>query len=259
MTEDQKRRLNELGKFLGIKLPIFLAVIFILMILTLKLVERYPDPLREGFQEYLSNTYGTNATIGKLEEIQFFPIVNVHATNVTMHNKSNAALVEMSVESFKVSAPFWSLFLNTGRLYGLEIRGLLANEGFILPKEIRAEAVEIFNRDGHNQYGAFLIASGTYDNQKMAFEAELDKKENGYSIPKKIPYALGLGKTEVTGQVFRKGQNVQTLNTVLSVGGQNSEVHDYDVSKRGSFSTDNPLYCVLNADNLKNCEEYLEK
>lgn len=259
MTEDQKRRLIKLGKFLGIKLPIFFVIIFILMILTLKLVERYPDPLREGFQEYLSNTYGTNATIGKLEKIQFFPVVNVHATNVTMHNRSNAALVEMSIESFKVSAPFWSLFLNTGRLYELEIKGLLANKGFILPKEIKVEALEIINRDGPNQYGAFLIANGTYDNQKISFEAELHKKENGYSIPKKIPYALGLGQTEVTGQIFRKGQNIQTLNTVLSVGDKNSEARDYDVFQDSAFATDNPLYCILNANNLKNCEEYLEK
>lgn len=259
MTEDQKQRLKKLGKFLIIKLPLILGVLFLMIIGTLKLVERYPDPLRQGFEDYLSRTYNTNATIGKLEHIEFFPLVNVHATNITMHQKSNAAVVQMDVESFKISAPFWSLFMNSGRLYGLEIKNLKSSEGFLLPKAMHLEKLTIENRDGPEQYGAFLIGSGAYNGQKSDLEADVEKKQTGYKIPSNIPYSLQIATVNLNGQIDRKGSRTQTLNTVLSMGSKTSTAQDYEVYKDGEFVSDNPLYCVLNADNLKTCDSYIQE
>lgn len=241
-----------------VKLPIILAVFVLLLIVTLKLVERYPDPLREGFEEYLSNSYKTNATIGKLETIKFFPVVDIQAENITMHQRSNVAIVQMDIESFKIKAPFWSLFFNTGHIYDLEINNLKANEDFLLPKSFVIENLKMEKRQGPNQYGAFLIAEGLYNAKIISLEAELESAKKGYKISSAIPYALSFSNASLSGEIKTERAATRSLNTVLSFENQTSDAQAFDVFKDNQFLSHNPLYCLLNTDNLKDCKKYLE-
>jgi hypothetical protein len=196
MNDIKKNRLIKLAKFLAIKLPIVFAVMAIMMIVSLKLVERYPDPLREGFQQYLSAAYNTNATIGKLEKITFFPTINVHATNVTMHNKSNAAKIDMEVKSTIISAPFWSMLLHAGRIKTLQVKGLQATAGSLLPYDLEIYDLNIIDKEGPEQYGSFIVAEGSYHGQKMTFEAEIQKLKSNYKISRDTPFSLKIGDVE---------------------------------------------------------------
>lgn len=259
MTEDRKDRLKKIRRFLFKKLPIILVVLFLMIIATLKMVERYPGPLREGFEEYLSSSYNSNATIGRLEKVKFFPTVDIHAENITMHQQSNAAIIQMEIQSFKVKAPFWSLFFNTGHIYDLDIQNLKANEGFILPKNFSIKKLSTLKREGPDQYGAFLIAGGTYNNQPAMLEAELESTNKGYKISSTIPYSLTLSNASLNGEIEKQHDVTRTLNTVLSIQAQSSEAKDYAVFKDNKFLTDNPLYCLLNADNLKGCGIYIDQ
>ena len=184
MNNIKKQRIIKFVKFLAIKLPIIFGILALMMIASLKLVERYPDPLREGFQDYLSRAYDTNATIGRLEKISFFPMINVHATDITMHNKSNAAVIDMKIESITLRSPFWSMLLHAGRVNKLKIKGLKSNSGFIMPQSVQIDNLDIIDREGPEQYGSFIVASGLYNGQKMTFEAEIKKLKSSYKIRK---------------------------------------------------------------------------
>ena len=74
MSDDEKKtkKRKRLKLFL-FTIPVIMMVVVGIMLVALKVVERYPIPLRQGFEQYLSNVTGTNATISELEEIKFFP------------------------------------------------------------------------------------------------------------------------------------------------------------------------------------------
>ncbi len=192
MSDIKKQRLKKLAKFLFIKFPIFLGIIALMMIVSLKMVERFPDPLREGFQQYLSQAYNTNATIGQLEKIAFFPKIDVRASDITMHNNANAALIDMEIKSIAIQSPFWSMIFNTGHLNRLMVEGLKANAGFILPHAIEINKLDIIDKEGPDQYGSFVVAEGSYNNQEMNFEAEIKKIKSGYKILGKILLILAI-------------------------------------------------------------------
>ncbi len=228
-----------------------------MMIATLKLVERYPDPLRQGFEEYLSGLYDANATIGRLEKVSFFPQINIHAEEITIHNKSNAALIKIDIQSFKVSAPFLSIFLNTGFLNNLSIQGLNAVEGAILPRSFEIKEVNIVKKEGPEQYGAFIIGGGTYDKEPMTFEAQLKEKKNGYRLEDQIPFSLKLGNAKLNAQIQSKGGNIKMLNSTLVLDNTSSNSKDYIIFENNKFNEENPLYCLLSKESQLECEKYL--
>ena len=259
MSDIKKQRLRKLAKFILVKLPLVFAVLAVMVIISLKLVTRYPDPLREGFEEYLSGAYHTKATIGKLEKVSFFPNVIIHATDVTMHNKSNVAMIDLSVKSFSFQVPLSAMLLQSGRIDKLEVKGLKSSSDFILPRSFNIDEMGIIDREGPDQYGSFIIAKGKYDDQPMVFEAEVKKLKNGYKVGKNIPFSLKIGRIEINAQIEKKSQSVKLKNTVFSVGNKSSEAQNYILFESNEFNENNPLYCILKKADVNECKIYLDK
>jgi hypothetical protein len=257
MNDFQKKRTIKFVKFLIIKVPIILGIIALLMIASLKLVERYPDPLREGFQDYLSGAYNTNATIGKLDRIAFFPMIDVQATDITMHNKSNAAIIDMELKSLSIRSPFWSMLLHANRINKLSIKGLKASSGIILPQSIQIDNLDIIDQEGPEQYGSFIVAEGLYNGQKMIFEAEIQKLKSSYKIGKEIPFSLNIGNVELSALFYKRHNILKIKNTILSFGGESSNAQDYILFDNKKINEDNPLHCLAHSDNIDECKIYL--
>ena len=258
MNEKQKVIFKKIVKFLGIKLPIIIGVLAVLMVITLKIVERYPEPLRQGFEQYLSIAYQTNASIGSLDTAKFFPNIHLHAQDVTMHNQSNAAKIEMEVKSFEIKSPFWSVFIGGTRLDGLSVQSLSADAGFISPQRLVVDDLSIVTKDGPEQYGSFLIANGAYNDQKMVFETELDRVENGYKVKKEIPFSLRMGSAEINAQIQQKRGKVLLKNAVYTDRKNTTEAMNYIVMEDNIFQEDNPLGCMVTKVSAQNCNNYKE-
>lgn len=259
MDDIKKTRLKRIARFLMVNIPIVLGVLALMMVGSLKLVERYPDPIREGFQQYLSTAYQTNATIGVLDKITFFPALDLRASNITMHNNANAAQIDMAIKSIEINAPFWSLFFKTGRIDKIKIEGLQASAGFSLPHEMKIDILEIIDKSGPEQYGSFLIASGTYNNQKMTFEAEIKKLKTGYKLNKTTPFSLSIGKAQLNAQIQKNSTSVLLNNVVYAVGNKTSTARDYILFDDKVFKEDNPLHCLLHSDDVAECKVYLKE
>ena len=128
-NEIKNSRRKKFIKWIFIRIPIILIILAAMMIGSLKLVERYPEPLRDGIEEFLSKNSDTNATIGVLERVKFFPNIEIYLRDVTMHNTQNAAVVNIALESAKISAPFWSMFFGGSQLNNISITNLKLKTG----------------------------------------------------------------------------------------------------------------------------------
>lgn len=258
MTEEKRMRRRKLVKLIFFRIPIILMIISGVLIAALKLVERYPDPLRQGFEQYLSEASNRNATIGKMEKIKFFPNFIIDARNVTIHNGKNAAIIDLEIKKINISAPFSSIFFNSKKINSFSLENLHANGGMMGAKEVFVSSSEIINKEGPDQYGSFLLASGTYGEKKAYFEAELEVEKYNYYIPSKIPFSLQIGEYQVDATLSRNFTNVTLENTVFSKGDIKSEAKEYVFSKDDGYQLDNPLGCIWTEENLESCNKYLE-
>lgn len=254
----KKAIFKKLIKWLLIRLPLVFVLAFLLMVASLKLVERYPEPLREGFEEYMSNASGTNATIGHVERISFFPNVDISIKEVTMHDKDNAAIVKMEIKSAEFSSPFWSMFGGSNRINTLSINDLKAVAGQITPLDITLDSVKIEDKQGPEQYGSFLIMSGEYAGQKLYVEAELEKVNSGYKIPKEVAFSIQLGQSALNASLLKGFSALIMKSSVFDKSGKQSPAQDYILVKSGEYNKSNPLSCLFYNGDAKECDVYLD-
>lgn len=254
----RKTRRKKLFKFVFLKFPIFVMIFMAVMIAALKLVERYPEPLREGFEQYLSQGTQTNATIGELDKFAFFPNIDVRLAKVTFHNRSNAAEIDLMIDYAEVSAPLWSVFTGNNRLKNLDIQKLDAKEGVITPRALYIEKAGIVNKDGPDQYGSFITATGQYNRQNVSFEAEVEKRGEDYYVPKQVSFTLSLGNASLDATLDKGLLDVSLKNTVLTLAGKKSEAKDYILVKSGEYNKNNPLSCLYEKADIQDCSIYVE-
>ena len=147
MTELQPK-LKKLLRFLITRLPFVLLISLLIMAGSLKLVERYPVPIKEGFEKVLNERTKTNTTIGTIDKISFIPDFNIVMNNLTMHNRDNAAIIELEVGKFEMKAPFWVVFLNGNKINHLYAADIKANKGLLSPHDLEIKTVEVVDKQG---------------------------------------------------------------------------------------------------------------
>ena len=257
MSDEKQQCRRKWIKLIFFKIPIVLMIVGAVLIGALKMVERHPNPLRQGFEQYLSRVTGGNAIIGSLEEIKFFPNFIVHAKNITVHNRQNAAIVDLKVEEFYISSPFSSVFFNSKKINKFFIKNLKANKGVFGVKDLYISSAEIITKKGPDQFGSFLVFDGTIGGEDSYFEMEIDAGKYSYKIPSSILFSLRIGKYEVNA-TFKQGfRSTMLTNTVFVKNNKMSDAHKYMLVHKKEFNIDNPLTCILNQNNLKKCDKYL--
>lgn len=257
MTETSKKK--KLIRLLFWRLPIFLLIMFAVLVGTLKLVERYPEPLKQGFEKFFSEKFAANATIGKLEKVTFFPDLDVVMNDLTLHSINNAAVIETEVDVFKIKIPFWGILAGSSVIKNLHLENLKSMQGTITEKELNISSLTIVDKEGPDQYGSFIVAEGSYDNKDMMFEAEINKKRTHYRIPKKIPFSLSVGDVEVNALLSKGFLDVKLLNTVYSRDGVYSDPKEFPLYESREYVSDNPLDCILQHADSEECDKYLNE
>lgn len=260
MVEDikSKTRFKRFVKWVVFRFPLFLVIIGAVMIGALKLVERYPVPLTQGFEEYLSKTTGTSASIGKLERIKFFPNFDIHIQDLTMHNYDNAAIVDLDVDTVKISSPFFTMLFSGNKLNGFLIENLTSKAGLITPLDLKINTASLVDKNGPDQYGSFFSANGQYGGKDLFFEAEVQKKGRSYFIPAKIPFSIRVGGSALNAELDKGFTEVHLRNAVFSKGEKTSSADDYPLVKMREYNKNNPLMCLLENGDAPNCDIYLD-
>lgn len=260
MTQDKTQQKRKRFKFWLFKIPLVLMVISAILIGALLLVERYPEPLRQGFEQYLSRISGGSATIGTLKDIKFFPHFVLSAEDITIHNGRNAAIIDVEIKSFLVDVPFSNLFFNKHKFHEFILEDMTAGEGILGPKKIKISKAEIVNKEGPDQFGSFIVADGMLNEHKAFFEAELEVRKYHYRLPAILPFSLKVGDYELNATLNRSGRDGKLENAVLTKSDNTSSpAIDYALSQKKELNEDNPLTCLLIQENLTECSKYLTK
>lgn len=251
----KKPTLQSFLKWLFIKVPIVTLILFLAMAGSLKLVERYPNPLKQGLEDFLSQRTSTNASIEIVETIKFFPDIIIDLRDIKLHNRVNAAIVDLNIAHFVAKAPLWSVFINAGYLTHLDIEDLTSASGFIAPHKIQADNISLLSHDGPEQYGHFLQVTGRYDSKPLSLEVKIDKKGKNYKIPANMPFSLQIGNTNLNATIYRTGRDMQMGNILIN--GKKPTKDRYIIVKDGVYQSNHPLACLLESAQINTCQDFL--
>jgi hypothetical protein len=256
LTDKHKKRL----KFWFIKIPIIVGLFCLFVIAALKLVERYPEPLKEGFEKYLSELTATDTTIGVLDKAAFYPHIDIRLRDMTMHRADNAAIIDIEAEKLNVSVPLSGIFVRRGKINLLDIVNFKAQENVLTPFAFHIEKAKIIDREGPDQYGSFIVADGLYAEKSFSFEAEIEKQDDFYIVPGSLSFSIILGEYELNTTTQQRDGNIILTNTTFQKGTQKSAATDYIFVEKSKYKTNNPLACLYqNAGNaIEQCDQYLE-
>ncbi|MCI5059878.1 MAG: hypothetical protein MRY79_02275 [Alphaproteobacteria bacterium] len=254
---DQNRTKEKFLKWLFIRVPLVTLILFIILAGSLKLVERYPDPLKEGLEQFLSQRTNTNASIEILDHVQFFPNIIISLKNIKLHNRQNAAIIDLEIDEFFARSPLWSIFFNTRYIRDLKIKNLHSIAGFMTPKASHFDEISINTLNGPEQYGSFIEGNGTYDAQDTTFQIRIEKKGQNYKIPSAFPFSLQIGKTDLNATMVRKGSDMLMTLTTINTSNQEYGPQDYDIVTKGKYHKDQPFSCLLEYGNMSPCQIYL--
>lgn len=261
-SENKKSLLNS---FL-VKLPWIVAFSIFFMILSLKAMERFPVPLKEGFEGYFSEISGRTASITSLDKLMFFPELYIHMKDINFSNSDNAALVDMHIESAKIHIPFLSIFIGGRNIYDLEINNLHANEGIITPYQIDIEKLDIVDITNNSNEGRFNI-TGNYAGKDLVMNVDLIRKKTllgniVYKIPKNTSINLKIGDVSFNTNFINEGVDIWFRNGVLSYNNDNYTIKDSPFVKNREINKDNIMTCLFEHDYKHNdeiCDEYINK
>lgn len=258
--EKESKRRKRLKLFL-FTIPVIMMVIIGVMLVALKVVERYPVPLRQGFEQYLSNVTGTNATISELEEIKFFPNIVFKAKNITFHNGANAAQIDLEVEEINYQAPFLSVFVGAGKFNEFSLKNVNSIAGFMGPKSIQIETAIVVNESQDGEEGekeSFILANGEVDGKPAEIKIDIEAEKYNYRLPKNIKFSLTVGEYGVESALNRNLNSVTFNDLVFFKNETKALPKTYYLFENGEYKNNNPLYCLIMIEDLNECDKYLE-
>ena len=244
-------------KRLLIRVPIFLIVVYFLLVMSLKMIVRYPESLRAGLEDYVSQASNTRASINTLEHITFHPHVDIRMRDITFHSGQNAADIKMEVEYAEIASPFWSVMTPVKRLKNLKVENAEIAAGYIFSYKMFIEELGIINKEGPDQYGSFMRATGKYADKDMVLEAGLVQDKKFYYLSENVPFSISIGDVKANGQLVRKFSGQWLENVVVQRGDKVSEPRKYDLFVEGQYSKDNPVQCIIDhIDDMDKCNKY---
>lgn len=251
------------------RLPIILAFAFFFMFLSFKLLERFPDPFREGIEQYFTASSPYVASIGKLEKIQFFPSLYIGVSDMILHEPGNVALTRMEMDKGKIHIPFFSKFTHSRLLYDFGVENLKADAGTLFPQKIHIESLyfmDVIDPRANPDDRAQLIMAGTYADQDMRLEADLSRKKTwlGYKVYKlndELPFNFKIGEVTLNANLVYMKEKVAIQDAILTVQGNDIALKDTFFVENRQLAKNNTIMCMLNNDFLKLntiCLDYIE-
>lgn len=243
------------------KLPWVLGFAIVFMILSLKVVERFPQPLKEGVEGYFQSASGHSVSITELEEITFFPEILIQMREIVFSDNVNIAQTNMTIESAKAHIPFLNMFTGGRRIYDFEVRNLNAKADVITPQEIMIEFLDIASKPEDEEVGV-LVISGYYANQPLLMNVMLDRKKTifgrtVYKVPQNTKIELIIADVYLKTDFVNEPTGIWFRNGLLTRNAVESPIKDSALIKGQVSQDDNIISCLLVSD-YKNIDEICE-
>ncbi|MAZ76679.1 MAG: hypothetical protein CMH31_05190 [Micavibrio sp.] len=265
MSKKKKQKKSFLVSFLK-KVPWVIGFAIIFMILSLKAVERFPQPLKEGIQGYLEIVLGQRTSITKLEKITFFPDIYIQMKDLVFSDSTNVALTNMTIGEVKAHIPFLNTFTAKRNIYDFEIHKLDALAGVITPHKIIIDVLDIVPLSEDDEKGK-LFAIGKYAEQPLSMNVRVDHKKTlfgktAYRVPKHTKFSLTVGDVTLNTDLINDGKDVWFRNGTLEANGITQPIKDSSLIRDKAMYDTNIVACLLEHDyknTAKICDNYMYK
>lgn len=215
MTFDRKKSLTW-GKRL-IAVVLIMAGVFYGMLV---MAEHYPEPIRHGLEDALSQATGKQAKITDLTTSKMVPDVTLRMTGVDILDaKEHTSFAHADRAYFEI--PAWRMFLGLHDYLGIEVQGLQIASGFFLPKKLNVDFAGITDPNPDKAPASFVI-DGQYNSLPLLVTAEMKRTSSGkkflYNFSGAFPITFKLGDLEADG-IFERGLSDVSFKQIQIVRG----------------------------------------
>jgi hypothetical protein len=163
LTKGQKRRR------LALRIVLILALLFCLSLWVLSFLGGPHEALKEGLEDFVSESTGMDAEIGQFDGFYFYPAVKFDASDIRLGNESNKNAI--TIERLEMHSSFWDIFFSRSKIRHLKMKNLVAEAGSILPGALNISEASILPETKYGSPG--LIAEGTYGEHALNLFYEL--------------------------------------------------------------------------------------
>lgn len=177
-------------KKLFTRLAIIIAVLLIILIIVLKIIESSQEQIKQGLENYLSQSIGYPAKIGEMERVTFFPVMVFDASDIYFWSIEHPDHHVITLDRFRLSLPFWSVILRTGKVNDFALEGLTLTEFVTGGVPLLVEQVNIDPASS-----AVVAALSTGD---VTFEAAMPVDASADQGP---PYQINSDRSVMKGTV----------------------------------------------------------
>lgn len=149
---------------------IILVVMAGLLIVSLKLLGRSGEALKEGVENFMSETSGMKAQIGALSQSEFFPNVHISMQDVIFSDFIGLEKEKMKIESLSFSMPFYTFLLGNHAAEFFSLKGFESKKEVLTPHSFIIDKGQIEVEQETSK--SYLSFSGKYAGEPLRVSIE---------------------------------------------------------------------------------------
>ncbi len=200
LTKNQKRRR------LGLRIVLILGLLFCVSLWVLGLMGGPHVALKQGLEDYLTETTGMEATIGEFDGLYFFPVVRFEGSDITF--KDNVSDRSVSIGRLEFSSSFWDIFLTRSKLRHFKLENMSVRAGLLSTAPIEIVDASLLDTTPYDKAG--LVINGSYGAEPFSLFYEAGYDGRAFYIPDDTAELLSsLGNYELSASGgLRKGGGI---------------------------------------------------
>lgn len=221
-----------------------IGLMALLMIGTLKMLERAGEPLREGVQSYLAQITHSRVYVTTLKDPTFFPDVHLTLENVVFTDIEEANKKLAEAEKIEFSMPFINLLIGRQAFEMLRIYNLVIEKDVAVPEKIMIESVDI-------EPGTLPALRLKGQRGTTPLEAHINLLARGgqppsYTLQDHADIGVRVGGLTLGGTLDSNDTDIRLIDARLThEGGDSYGPQSFFIVKNQEFVKDNPVSCLL--------------
>ena len=180
------------------------------------------DTMVEVAEQYVENALGGNATIGQLNNMQYFPTALVDVEDIVM-TRGDSPEPAFTLGAAQISMSFWDVTFSSGKLKVLNIKDLYAMPGVITQKELYLKRFGIM--DEKIDEAPYILAQGKYGGRGFQGRADMERTGKAtrpkYKLGEETPLSITSGNIAIDAKFARQSGRKMTINDIELKHGQN--------------------------------------
>ena len=186
------------------KILFFVLAFFVVIFTVMANISGNGDTFREAVEEYMTGATGYHASVGKLNHAALFPNIMFDFEEMELRNEIEDQTPAATVEKIQVKFGFFDIMLGNGRFKTLNVEGVRAVPGVILPKTVKLDALAVEELEDGKK--TVLRATGAIGQDTFMAQTDIDVfgegKGRAYSFGGQRHFTARLGDLN-----FKAGMN----------------------------------------------------